>query len=63
LQHWSVQPCVRNLDAVHMSAGHNALRGAGSGQNLAFDSAVARVGCPYYRIDRFCITCCSTVSL
>src|SRR3954451_2036885 len=24
LQHWSVQPCVRPLDAVHMTAGHNA---------------------------------------
>ena len=25
LQHWSVQPCVRPLDAAHMTAGHNAL--------------------------------------
>src|SRR5260370_4169400 len=24
LQHWSVQPCVRPVDAVHMTAGHNA---------------------------------------
>ena len=31
LQHWSVQPCVRPLDAVHMTAGHNALRGSGPG--------------------------------
>src|SRR3981081_1213758 len=23
LQDWSVQPCVRPLDAVHMTAGHN----------------------------------------
>src|SRR6267142_5452490 len=29
LQHWSVQPCVRPFDAVHMTAGHNALRGSG----------------------------------
>src|SRR5712672_141205 len=28
LQHWSVQPCVRPVDAVHMTAGHNALRGS-----------------------------------
>ena len=25
LQHWSVRPCVRPLDAVHKTAGHNAL--------------------------------------
>jgi hypothetical protein len=24
-----VQPCVRPIDAVHMTAGHNALRGSG----------------------------------
>src|SRR5437763_4647675 len=36
MQHWSVQPCVRPLDAVHMTAGHNALRGSGPGQQLAF---------------------------
>jgi hypothetical protein len=29
-----------------MTAGHNALRGSGPGQNLAFDDAVAHVGCP-----------------
>ena len=28
LQHWSVQPCVRPFNAVHMTAGHNALRGS-----------------------------------
>jgi hypothetical protein len=27
----SVQPCVRPLSAVHMTAGHNALRGSGPG--------------------------------
>ena len=60
LQHWSVQPCVRPLDAVHMTAGHNALRGSGPGQKHAFDSnAMAQVGCPDRRIDRLCITCCS----
>src|SRR6478609_4071715 len=47
------------LDAVHMTAGHNALRGSGPGQNLAFDNAVAHVGCPDRRIDRLCITRCS----
>src|SRR6267142_3540352 len=36
LQHWSVQPCVRPFDAVHMTAGHNALRGSGPDQHLAF---------------------------
>ena len=30
-QAWSVQPCVRPLSAVHMTAGHNALRGSGPG--------------------------------
>src|SRR4029078_11863847 len=59
MQHWSVQPCVRPLDAVHMTAGHNALRGSGPDQKLAFDNAMAQVGCPDRRIDRLCITCCS----
>jgi len=59
VQHWSVQPCVRPLSAVHMTAGHNALRGSGPGQKLAFDNAVAQVGCPDRRIDRLCIRCCS----
>ena len=59
LQAWSVQPCVRPLGAVHMTAGHNALRGSGPGQNLAFDNALAQVGCPDRRVDRLCITCCS----
>jgi hypothetical protein len=57
LQHWSVQPCVRPVCAVHMTAGHNALRGSGPGQKPAFDNALARVGCPDRRIDRLCITC------
>jgi hypothetical protein len=59
LQHWSAQPCVRPFDAVHRTAGHNALRGSGPGQQSAFDNAMARVGCPDRRIDRLCITCCS----
>jgi hypothetical protein len=58
-QAWSVLPCVRPLGAVHMTAGHNALRGSGPGQQPAFDDAMAQVGCPDRRIDRLCITCCS----
>ena len=58
-QRWSVQPCVRPVSAVRMTAGHNALRGSGPGQKPAFDDALARVGCPDRRIDRLCITCCS----
>jgi hypothetical protein len=41
-----------------MTAGHNALRGSGPGQNRAFDDAMAQVGCPDRRIDRLCITYC-----
>ena len=59
VQHWSEQPCVRPVDAAHMTAGHNALRGSGPGQKLAFDNALALLGCPDRRIDRLCITCCS----
>jgi hypothetical protein len=59
-QAWSGQPCVRPLGAVHMTAGHNALRGSGPGQEDAFDDAMAQVGCPDRRIDRLCITCCSS---
>jgi hypothetical protein len=59
LQHWSVRPCVRPVDAVQMTARHNALRGSGPGQKPAFDNAMALVGCPDRRIDRLCITCCS----
>jgi hypothetical protein len=60
---WSVPPCVRPVDAVHMTAGHNALRGSGPGQLPAFDDGVALVGCPDRRIDRLCITCCSPSQL
>ena len=58
-QSWSVQPCVRPLSAVHMTAGHNGLRGSGPGHKPAFENALALVGCPDRRIDRLCITCCS----
>jgi Transposase len=58
-QVWSVQPCVRPLSAVHITAGHNALRGSGPGQQHAFENAMAQVGCPDRRIDRPSITCCS----
>jgi hypothetical protein len=58
VQQWSEQPCVRPVCAVHVTAGHNALRGSGPGQYHAFDNALARVGCPDRRIDRLCITCC-----
>ena len=44
--------------AVHMTAGHYALRGSGPGHYHAFDNALAQVGCPDRRIDRLCITCC-----
>jgi hypothetical protein len=54
-----LRPCVRPVSAVRMTAGHNALRGSGPGQKLAFADAVALVGCPDRRIDRLCITCCS----
>ena len=36
-QVWSVQPCVWPVCAVHMTAGHNALRGSGPGQKPAFE--------------------------
>jgi len=42
----------------HKAAGHNAFRGSGPGQQLAFDNAVAQVGCPDRRVDQSCITCC-----
>src|ERR1700676_1343609 len=59
LQDWSVRPCVRPVSAVHMTAGHNALRGSGPDQQPAFDNAWGQLGCPDRRIDRLCITCCS----
>ena len=53
-QAWSVLPCVRPVEAAHMTAGHNALRGSGPGQKPAFDNALAQMGCPDRRIDRLC---------
>ena len=38
-----------------MTAGHNAVRGSGPDQKLAFDDAVALVGRPDRQIDRLCI--------
>jgi hypothetical protein len=55
---WSVQPCVRPTSAVHMTAGHNVLRGSGPDRKPAFENASGQVGCPDRRIDRLCITCC-----
>ena len=46
LQDWSVRPCVRPVSAVHMTAGHNALRGSGPDQQPAFDNAWVHLGCP-----------------
>ena len=42
LQQWSEQPCVRPVCAVPMTAGHNALRGSGPGQNLALGLHIGR---------------------
>jgi hypothetical protein len=50
--------CSAFLCGSHKAAGHNAFRGSGPGQKLAFDNAVAQVGCPDRRIDQSCITCC-----
>ena len=44
--------CSASISAVHVTAGHNALRGSGPGQKDAFDNALARAGCPDRRIDR-----------
>ena len=46
----------------HKAAGHNAFRGSGPGQQLAFDNAVAQVGCPDRRVDQSCITWLSALS-
>src|SRR5260370_25377432 len=39
-QAWSVPPCVRPVDAVYFTAGHNALRGSRAGANPAVDNAL-----------------------
>src|SRR6476646_2499513 len=51
-QAWSVLPCVRPVGGVHMTAGHNALRGSGPGQKRAFDDAMAAVICEH----NLCVT-------
>src|SRR5258708_35103270 len=45
VQQWSEQPCVRPVSAVHVTAGHNALRGSGPGQFHAFGHAVHSINC------------------
>src|SRR6516165_7977094 len=45
LQPWSVQPCVRPVCAVHMTAGHNALRGSGPDQYLHSKTQTATILC------------------
>jgi hypothetical protein len=60
MQHWSARPCVRTFSAVHMTAGHNALRGSGPDRKPAFDNVWWQLGCPDRQIDRLCITCCSS---
>jgi hypothetical protein len=39
-----VQPCVRPVSAVRMTAGHNTLRGSGPGQKPAFPLPVRHAG-------------------
>ena len=41
---WSVQPCVRPVSAVRMTAGHNALRGSGPDQQPAFKGCTGTNG-------------------
>jgi len=43
LQAWSVPPCVRPISAVHMTAGHNALRGSESSWSQTFCFYLARI--------------------
>jgi hypothetical protein len=43
-QAWSMLPFVRPIDVVHMTTGHNALRGSGRGQTRVFDDAMAQIG-------------------
>src|ERR1700730_8955777 len=46
-----------------MTAGHIALRRIRSQSKAHIRDALARVGCPDRRIDRLCITCCSSSQL
>jgi len=49
---WSVQPCVRPFNAVHMTAGIMPSADQVPTKLLAFDKCYGRVGCPDRRIDR-----------
>jgi hypothetical protein len=40
-QDWSEQPCVRPVSAVHMTAGHNALRGSANSARLGGPNMVS----------------------
>jgi hypothetical protein len=44
LQDWSVRPCVRPVSAVHMTAGHNALRGSGPDQQPRIRQCLGAAG-------------------
>ena len=46
VQHWSVQPCVRPIDAAGVAAGPNALRGSCSNRKHAFEYALTQAGSP-----------------
>jgi hypothetical protein len=46
---WSVRPCVRPVDAVNRTAGHNAFREDGSRPKTRARSASAKVGSPVFR--------------
>jgi hypothetical protein len=48
------------FSAAHIPAGHDALCGSGPDRKPAFDNASEQLGCPDRRIDRLCITCCSS---
>src|SRR5262249_9125392 len=43
----SVQPCVRPFGAVHMTAGHNALRRSGLNPKHAFDIVAPTSPCTH----------------
>jgi hypothetical protein len=53
-----VQPCVRPIGAVHMTAGHNAFRGSGPGQKPAFEMHWHKWVVLIAGSTGFCVTCC-----
>ena len=59
LRRWSVQPCVRPVSGVRMTAA--IMPSADQVPVISPHSrdALALMGCPDRRIDRLCITCCS----